>query len=524
MQRILGVATLAVSAVFYPSTAHAQGAVLGVSAGGSTRTAAAPPPAPAPAPAVRPAAVAVQVSLPQEIKGAATGGTPNEDAAEEAEAAEWAARDRAMFESNTLTGGTGLLHTQHAESGAPGQFRLGVIGEWFSAGFLCTSTFPCPNPSGGAPITSDTLTHSAASISLGASLFQIGAGTFDAYASTSVIDDSDAANKPSVSQTFGDTNLAVKYMAPVGDVMHLGLFSELWLVQGTNSVGIDGAATSAKFGGIATADLRGLPSEVPLRFSANVVYSLDNTGATLTDAENARGVPVTRIERYSFGVNRVDHFDFLLGGEAFLADERVRPFVETRILAPMNRQLYACNTKNLSHDNCLQYDTVVPATLTIGSRFFPWKRGISLLAALDIGLSGVHDFLEELQPVAPWTLFIGAGLATDTQERPPAVKRVEKIVDRTPARGHVSGFVHEKDKKEPISGAIATYRDHPDMSPLATGADGMFSDEVPLGSYSYDVRADGYRPGSCEANFATAGNMIIDCPLEALPRVGTVIG
>ena len=193
-------------------------------------------------------------------------------------------------------------------------------------------------------------------------------------------------------------------MAPVGDVMHLGLFTELWLINGTGSVGLDGGGTSAKFGAIATADLRGTPtssSHVPLRFSANVVYSLDNTGAVLQDTETARGEPVTRIERYGLGVNRVDHFDFLLGGEAFIADERVRPFIEGRILTPNNRQNYACHVNNPSQDNCLANDTVVPSTLTLGSRFFPWKRGFSLLAAFDIGLGGTHDFIEELQPVAP---------------------------------------------------------------------------------------------------------------------------
>jgi hypothetical protein len=39
------------------------------------------------------------------------------------EDAEWAARDAKMNEAATLTGGVGLVHTQHAQGGAPGQFR-----------------------------------------------------------------------------------------------------------------------------------------------------------------------------------------------------------------------------------------------------------------------------------------------------------------------------------------------------------------------------------------------------------------
>ena len=494
----------------------------GVTVGGSVTTApaqtAVPPPAPAPPPAAAPAPVAAPPPLAAE---------PTQ-ADEAAEAAEWAVRDSAVDESNTITGGSGLLHTQHAQSGAPGQFRIGFVGEWFKAGFLCTDKFPCPSPTGGQAVTTDSMSHTGGTLSLGTSLFNIGAGTFDGYLAVSALANSDATNRPGLLQVLGDTDLGIKYMAPVGDVMHLGLFTELWLINGTGSVGLNGGGTSAKFGAIATADLRGnaaSASHVPLRFSANIVYSLDNTGAVLQDTESARKEPVTRIERFGLDVNRVDHFDFLLAGEAFIAEDRVRPFVEGRILAANNRQNYGCRVNNPSHDNCLANDTVVPSTLTLGSRFFPWKRGFSLLAALDIGLGGTNDFIEELQPVAPWTLYFGAGWAVDTWERPPVVRKVEHVIEHFTPRGHVVGFVHEKDKNDPISGAIATYRDHPEMSPLATGPDGKFGDEVAPGGYSYDIKADGYRPGSCDANVAAEGGEIaIDCALEALPRVGTVLG
>src|SRR4029077_17388804 len=45
------------------------------------------------------------------------------------------------------------------------------------------------------------------------------------------------------------------------------------------------------------------------------------------------------------------------------------------------------------------------------------------------------------------------------------------------------------------------------------------------GTYTYDLKADGYKPGSCDATVpAQAGDVNIDCPLEALPRLGTVLG
>ena len=113
-------------------------------------------------------------ALPAE--GAQAEGAEAPEGEDAAQAAEWAQRDKLVNEPNTINGGTGLLKTQHAQTGAPGQFRLGFVTEWFQAGFLCTSSFPCNN---GA-VTSDTMSHVGGTLSLGASLAKLGAGTFDA--------------------------------------------------------------------------------------------------------------------------------------------------------------------------------------------------------------------------------------------------------------------------------------------------------------------------------------------------------
>src|SRR5437016_333991 len=110
------------------SSAFAQGRVTfggGGSGGASTTPTTKPAPKPAPTAATEPAK--------EETKEEATGGGD----------AEWQARDRALGEASTLDGGTGLLHTQHLQSGAPGQFRLGFSTEFFSSGFLCSKEQPC---------------------------------------------------------------------------------------------------------------------------------------------------------------------------------------------------------------------------------------------------------------------------------------------------------------------------------------------------------------------------------------------
>jgi len=465
--------------------------------------------------------------------------------------AEWVQRDSDIGEQSTLTGGAGLLRTEHAQTNAPGQFRLSFVGEWFSAGFLCTSKFPCPDPNGGPPITSDNLSHVGGTLALGVSIAKLGPGTLDGSAGVVTYANSDSANRPALLQVLGDSVLGVRYVAPLGDVFHVGAATDLWLVNGSGSVGLDAKATSARFVALGTADLRGLASPVPLRFSANVAYSLDNTGAVVTSTEAARDQPITRIERYGLGINRVDHVDFLLGIEGIFADGMVRPFVESRIIAANNRQGYVCSPVNVGFDNCLKNDTVVPAVLTLGGRFFPWKREFSVLTALDIGLSGTNDFIEELQPVPPWTIYLGLGWTAETWDRP-VPKIVEKVAEpAAPRTVHVTGLVHEAQKNDPIVGAILAYRDRSDLPRLATGPDGRFGDDVPPGTYTYEIKADGFKPSTCDfttkapvapakaaasqpgATAATTppapparplSRVEMDCPMEALPRLGTVIG
>jgi outer membrane protein OmpA-like peptidoglycan-associated protein len=49
--------------------------------------------------------------------------------------------------------------------------------------------------------------------------------------------------------------------------------------------------------------------------------------------------------------------------------------------------------------------------------------------------------------------------------------------------------------------------------------------EVPEGPYVFEVKADGYKPGTCQTQVAKDQKEVqIDCPLEALPKAGAVAG
>ena len=484
--------------LFYASAAHAQSTV---SIGGTTT-----------------------MSTSNGVSGsssASSSGAATPAAAPAAPEDEWTERDRRLNEASALSGGTGLLHIQHAQSGAPGQFRLGFTTEYFSAGFLCTSDFPCKNKTpGGGAVTSDSLDHIGGTISLSVTL----AKWLEAYAATSAYANSDDQNRPSLLQVLGDTDLGLKAFGALSKVFWVGGFAELWLINGTGAVGLDGGGTSFKFGPIGTMDLRGTDNHIPLRFSLQADYMFDNSGDVLTQTENDRKDKVTRIERFGLNVNRVDHLDIGIGGELFAAEERVRPFVEYNLLAPTNRQDYKCKLTNPSNDHCLANDQLAPSKLTIGGRFFPWKRGFSIITALDIGITGVGDFVEELAPQAPWTFFLGAGWAIDTKDHPPtvAVRTVEKV-------GHqarIKGFVHEKDKSEGVTNAIVAWENHPENTALATGSDGRFTTfGLAEGTYNFTIKADGFKDGTCSASVTAAPSDVqLDCPLEALPRVGTIVG
>jgi outer membrane protein OmpA-like peptidoglycan-associated protein len=448
---------------------------------------------------------------------------------------EWVEREAKLNEAATITGGVGLIHTQHAQGGAVGQFRVGFTTEYFSAGFLCTNDFPCRDPRNpNNLLRSDDADHIGGRLTLSMQVLR----WLDTYLATSALANSNPANRPSLLQVLGDSTLGAKAHGAVSKVFQLGGAFELWLVNGTGSVGLDGAGTSAKFRALATADGRNAAKRLPVRFSTNLTYVLDNSGEVVRPTESARGTAITRIERFGLNINRVDHFDIHLGVELFAAEEKVRPFLEYAVLIPVNRQGYLCRQQNVSADKCLATDPFAPSSLTLGGRFYPWKKGFNLTAALDVGVSGTSFFIEEMRPMPPWMLYLGAGWAFDTQDRPTVVQSAAH--PSTSGGRRIRGFVHEEGSEHGIAGAVVAWENHPELTSLYTGTDGRFTTHGLLpGQYVFSITADGYKPGQCSAVLGGApapagappqapapggGDIQLDCFLEALPRVGSIVG
>ena len=135
--------------------------------------------------------------------------------------------------------------------------------------------------------------------------------------------------RPQLLQVLGDTSIGLKGFMPhqPDQIFSAGAEAQLWLLNGTGGVGLDGSGTSFALRGLATLDLDNRVNEadrVPFRAHVNLGYKLDKSGALVEDVETRRGDnPITRIERFGLGINRVDFFQIGLGVEGTF--EYVRP-------------------------------------------------------------------------------------------------------------------------------------------------------------------------------------------------------
>jgi hypothetical protein len=196
----------------------------------------------------------------------------------------------------------------------------------------------------------------------------------------------------------------------------------------------------------ASADLQNSPLKLPLIGRLNMEYLFDNSGKLIEEEERARyavieasdggaALPrnetrhlISRMDRYALDVNRVDRFTLGLGFEAPLAIGReaaLQPLLEYRLGIPINRQNYDCavvrRTPNDgtpdSGDDCLATAGIAswPMNLALGVRVVPPVRGLTMLLALDLGLTGSGRFVRELSPNAPFALTIALGYDYDAR-------------------------------------------------------------------------------------------------------------
>jgi outer membrane protein OmpA-like peptidoglycan-associated protein len=474
--------------------------------------------------------------------GGSFSGDVNTGAAAPATSTDLDEEERAMtlMEQPGLSGSTGLLHTSYAGSGAQGTFRTSFLVDYFStSNFLCNSK---NTTLGGVPVTcnkantSDKASHVGAFFALNATPLS----WLEGYATIRTYANSNDQGRPQLLQVLGDTTFGAKAFTPakLGKLFTFGGEAQLLLLNGTGAVGVAGGGTSALFRGLATADFRKPEGQgLPLRVNVNLAYKLDNSGKLVEDTEIKRGAalglvndsasdtgaarsPISRIERFGLGINKVDFFQMYFGVE--LPFKKVQPYLEWTLDIPVNRQGYICHTSRASKgDECLGLDKfdaatpktqggpgfkAVPSRLSIGARTNPFNgafRGLSGHLAFDIGTSGTSTFVEEVAPQAPWTMYIGLGYAFDTKEKvippppPPPVAPPPQIIQIP--QSYARGLVHEQGKQDAVPDAIISIEGG-GQPPFATGPDGRFlTRHLEPGQYKFNIKAPGYKPGSCTA-------------------------
>ena len=530
-----------------------------------TSTATPPPAAPAntaPAPATPPpgnAGASMNAGASYSLGDGLEGGASTSSSAEVGDSGddrEW--RRWSLKLQNNLRSSTGLLHTSEAGSGAAGTFRISLISEYFTGtGLLCDGT-DCPAPPGQTNQQEDEVTRIGAHVGISATPLPF----LEAYVGfhASAVDNDQG--RPQLLQVLGDTNLGLKGFLPrkPGGIFSFGGEVGLWLLNGTGSVGLDGAGTSFSLGLLGSLDLNNQldPADaIPLKAHLNLGYRFDNSGKLVEDVEKRRKNRITRIERFGLNIDRTDAFQIGLGLEGTF--KYIHPFAEYSIDVPVNRQDYVCNESRVyPNDGCLGNDSgfsTTPSRVTVGARGYPGVDGLSLLLALDIGTGATSSFIEEVSPELPWNLYVGVGFAADVTPPEPIVRevQVERVVPAPVVESYIQGTVVEKGTANPVAGAIVVYEGRSENGMVTTPTGAFRTINLQPGTYTFGVSAKGYKPGTCSATLTAAGASPpgpyygspgtppgpytppsagtgqgsianVKCELESLPKVGNIQG
>ncbi|NOY93279.1 MAG: OmpA family protein [Deltaproteobacteria bacterium] len=429
---------------------------------------------------------------------------------DEAEPEDADARRGRLFRAQaSLLGPVGGIHTVSAGSGATHSFRIGLTTDFFvSDGFIG------PN---------DNASHVGGTLSLSWSVHD----NVEIFASILSYANSNDLGDPSLLQVLGDTNLGVKAFTWITPVIAVGGDVNLSFLNSVGDIGLLFKGTSVAFRGNFTADLRGRANPFPFIFRFNAQYQFDNSNKLIRGVERRRyanlmdAAPdpanetrqlLTTVERFGLGINRVDMFNLAVGFEfplRAMEDFYVSPMLEWTWGIPVNRQGYDCLVVpgSVGGDGCLDTGSAkaFPMDLTLGVRVLPPVRGLSILAAADIGLTGQNEFVRELAPNMPYDIMLGFAYAYDTEPRVSAEPEIREVVRRVevpippPVQGRVHGVVVEQGANTPIAGATIAFSGR-DLTSLLTSDDGTFTTYLlDPGEVRFEISHPDYNPGACVA-------------------------
>lgn len=354
----------------------------------------------------------------------------------------------------------------------------------------------------------------------------------------------DDASIPS-HNALGEWTFGAKLFAEALGPLHLGGDARFALRGNATGDAIDLGATSVGLRGAASVDLRDAPSSVPFIGRLNLDYLFDNGAVGVEDLEAARYAAladprpvaeedahlVSRLERYALDVSRVDRFTLGLGVETPLKlAERtyLHPMLEWSLALPVNRQGYDCpillgmagvGTRASDRDSCVATEgpAAWPMRFTVGARFLPPVDGLSILLAIDWGLSGTDAFTHELAPMAPLAVVFALGFHVDPRPEPPPV--VPPVVPPPPPRGRLHGLVVATGTGTAVAGASVRITEG-DTAAFLTEPDGHFTTHaLAPGEYTLELAHADHEPARCTTRVAdTGGDVDVRCELVARPK------
>jgi len=448
----------------------------------------------------------------------------------------WDLRHRAY---STWDGSSGGVFVDDPGIGEPGALRLQIAVDTYSGdGFLYDG---------------DTVEQDRQQLSVSWTALRV----LEVFAS--LINRATASDTPAHNSlhAFGDVQLGVKAGVPIGPLLRVGGSLRLLAVGDIGEHGSLLDATSVAARASAALDLQGLDDPLPLVFRLNAEYRLDNSGKVLDDIEalrfenlGDRADPtdetrhlINRVERFGLAVNRVDLLNIGVGVEVplELADDTfLHPIAEYRIALPINRQSFDCAFRSTdddrgttaagSDDTCLDDAGIDawPMIATVGVRFVPPVRGVSLLVGAELGITGTSSFVRELAPTPPFRVLIALGYDYDARPSappPPPAAAVPAPV-ATAARkttGRVHGRISDQGSTAPIAGVLVRVAGS-ELPPTASDGGGRFSSyELQPGNVELELSHPSYQPGRC-AGFlpSTGADVEVACTLVPLPATGAV--
>jgi outer membrane protein OmpA-like peptidoglycan-associated protein len=389
-----------------------------------------------------------------------------------------------------VNGQVGLLHMASAHFGQANVLRLSLLGEYFKS-----SNFPVQGASN---------TRSAGTFAISYTFLD----WLQAYASYSVVANTNSKSAPRLIQDLGDTVVGLSAGSEVTDGLSVGLELAALIFPGVGNQDLSRTQFGFAPRGMLTYDVRSAAPEVPLRLHANLGFILDRTKYL------ADGHTLTAPEEFALAINRFNRFTIGVGVEAPLPV--VTPFVEYDLHVPLGTGTL------ISPDNTtVGVAATMHQSLGLGARVTALKD-VTLQVALDIGLARTVAY--GIPGTMPWNLLFGASYAVDPLATA-TTRTVEKLYERpvevpkpvevAPTTGRIEGVAIDSATRKPIAGALVTVANDVAMSPVATdAAKGHFvTYELPVEVARLVVEREGYYPGSVDVTVVAGKTVPVEVPL-----------